>query len=156
MCDTQARAAVVRDSPRRKRVFAWGSAVAWAAVIFALSSLPGGRVPILPGQTDKLVHGTVYAILGALCFRAIVMTWTWPHRPAVAIATLLGVLYGITDELHQTFTPGRTPDWRDALADMIGGLAGALIFAAVTSRRRRQPKSSQPKGRKNRAHGADG
>jgi VanZ family protein len=126
------------------RLRAWGPAVAWAAVIFVLSSVSGGRVPSLPGQTDKLVHGTVYAILGALCLRAIVMTWTWPHRPAVAIATLLALLYGITDEIHQAFTPMRTPDWRDAVADMIGGLAGALIFAAVTSRR------------KPGAHGADG
>ena len=134
-----------------KRLIAWGPAIAWAAVIFALSSLSGGRVPILPGQTDKLVHGTVYAILGALWFRAIVMTWTWPHRPAVAIASLLALLYGISDELHQTLTPGRTPDWQDALADMIGGLAGALIFAAVTIGRRPKPKRRKP-----RAHGADG
>ncbi len=122
---------------------AWGPAIGWAAVIFALSSLPGASVPILPGQTDKLVHGTVYAILGALCFRAIAMTWTWPHRPAVAIASLLALLYGISDEIHQTFTPGRTPDWRDALADMIGGLAGALIFAAVTARPRK-PTTRKP------------
>ena len=48
------------------------------------------------------------------------------------------LLYGISDEIHQSFTPGRTPDWRDALADMIGGLAGALIFAAVTARPRKR------------------
>ena len=118
----------------RRRLGAWGPPAVWASVIFALSSFSGPQLPVLPGQTDKLVHGTVYAILGALCFRAIAMTWTWPRRPAVAIATLLALLYGISDEIHQTFTPGRTPDWRDALADMIGGLVGALVFAAVTHR----------------------
>ncbi|HXU61560.1 MAG TPA: VanZ family protein [Polyangia bacterium] len=131
----------------RRRLWAWGPAVLWAAVIFVLSSLSANHVPILPGQTDKLVHGTVYAILGALCFRAIAMTWTWPHRPAIAIATLLALLYGVTDEIHQTFTPGRTPDWRDALADMIGGLVGALVFAAVSrSRGPRREESRQRDG----------
>lgn len=123
----------------RRRFAAWAPPAIWAAVIFGLSSLSASHVPVLPGQTDKLVHGTVYAILGALCFRAIAMTWTWPHRPAVAIATLLALLYGITDEIHQTFTPGRTPDWRDAVADMIGGLVGALVFAAVSRRQARSP-----------------
>jgi VanZ family protein len=142
----------MRPTGRFHRHFrAWGPALIWAAVIFALSSLSSGRVPTLPGQTDKLVHGAVYAILGALCFRAITMTWTWPHRPAVAIATLLALLYGITDEIHQTFTPGRTPDWRDALADMIGGLVGALVFAAVTAGR------EEPEGRdENRPRTQDG
>jgi len=121
-----------------RRLWAWGPPALWASVIFLLSSFSGNHVPVLPGQTDKLVHGTVYAILGALCFRAVVMTWTWPRRPAVAIATLLALLYGITDEIHQTFTPGRTPDWRDALADMIGGLVGALVFAAVNRDRYRR------------------
>jgi VanZ family protein len=129
----------------RRHLWAWGPAVIWASVIFLLSSLAGNHVPTLPGQTDKLVHGTVYAILGALCFRAIAMTWTWPHRPAIAIATLLALLYGVTDEIHQTFTPGRTPDWRDALADMIGGLVGALVFAAVS--RGRPPRREESRQR---------
>jgi VanZ family protein len=115
----------------RRRISAWTPAVLWAATIFALSSVPGSALPLLPGQSDKLVHGTVYAILGAVCFRAIALTWTWGRRSAVAISTLLALLYGITDEIHQAFTPRRTPDWRDGLADIIGGLIGALIYAAV-------------------------
>ncbi len=121
----------------QSRLWAWGPPAVWAAIIFTLSSVSGSNLPVLPGQTDKLVHGTVYAILGMLCFRAITMTWTWPRRPAIAIATLLALLYGISDEIHQTFTPRRTPDWRDGLADMIGGFVGALVFAAVSAARGR-------------------
>lgn len=135
----------------RARSWSWGPAVIWAAVIFGLSSLSGSNLPILPGQSDKLVHGTVYAILGALCFRAVTLTWTWPRRPAVAIATLLALLYGISDELHQMLTPGRTPDWHDALADVIGGLAGALIFAAVVPARR--PPAAHQQGTTDRGNG---
>jgi VanZ family protein len=130
-------------SPSRRQIVAWGPAALWAATIFALSSVPGSSLPMLPGQTDKLVHGTVYAILGTLCFRAIAMTWTWTRRPAVAIATLLALLYGISDELHQAFTHGRTPDWRDGLADVIGGFAGALVYAAVLARRRISQRATQ-------------
>jgi len=35
-------------------------------------------------------------------------------------------VYGILDEIHQIFIPGRYFEWLDFLSDLIGGLIGIL------------------------------
>ena len=40
----------------------------------------------------------------------------------------LGILYGVTDELHQVFVPGRFCDFFDGLADALGVLAGHALY----------------------------
>jgi VanZ family protein len=112
--------------------WAWVPVPLWTAVIFLASSVPGSELPSLPGQSDKLVHAGVYAILGALVVRAARVTWPrWTGKRTVAMAMIFCVLYGASDEFHQAFTPMRTPDWRDLLADMIGGAIGGLSCAAI-------------------------
>lgn len=113
----------------------WVPVPLWTVVIFMASSVPGSELPSLPGQMDKLVHGIVYAILGALVARAIQTTWpAWSAGRIVTAATLFCLLYGASDEFHQSFTPRRTPDWHDALADTIGGLIGAAILTLIFAR----------------------
>jgi VanZ family protein len=125
----------------RRWFAAWGPAAFWCAVIFALSAIPGADLPELPQNgTDKVIHAAVYAVLGALCWRGA--RRSRPQHSSgrvVAVATLIAILYGITDELHQVFVPRRTPDWRDGIADTVGGIMGALICAAFVSRRARSP-----------------
>ena len=56
------------------------------------------------------------------------------YWPAVAVT----VAYGVLDELHQQFVPGRFPSGYDALADTVGALLGAaaLVYFTRLSRRR--------------------
>jgi VanZ family protein len=128
----------------RRWFSAWGPAALWCVVIFTLSAIPGSALPELSvSGADKLVHAVVYGVLGALSWRGA--RRARPHHPTgrvVAVAALIAMLYGITDELHQAFVPNRTPDWRDGIADTVGGIAGALVCAAFVSRReaaRREP-----------------
>jgi VanZ family protein len=125
---------------RKKGVLAWTPALLWSAVIFGLSSIPGKDLPQLPGwwSADKFVHGAVYAVLGAFSWMGLRATWARASGLAwQTIAAALGAaLYGITDELHQAFTPGRSPDVFDVLADLVGGLLGALACVAIVARRR--------------------
>jgi VanZ family protein len=44
---------------------------------------------------------------------------------------LLTTLYGAFDEIHQWFTPGRSPDVHDLLADFLGATAGVLVVLLV-------------------------
>jgi VanZ family protein len=80
---------------------------------------------------DKVIHALVYAVLGGLCFAAVRQTWTLTKGRMVAAATLCAVLYGLADEFHQLFVPGRSADLYDALADGIGGLLGASVAAIL-------------------------
>jgi VanZ family protein len=119
------------------RLRAWGPALAWAAVIFVLSSVPGGNFPDVPApNADKLVHGLVYFVLGATCLRGVRRGSALTAIPALLLAALIATLYGVSDEFHQSFTPQRSPDWHDVVADAGGGLLGAAAAAAVAFRRR--------------------
>lgn len=116
---------------------AWAASLLWMAVIFGFSSLPGSAVP---GGVGTYAHFGVYAILGALLF--VAFSHETPERGrAVAYAVLFGSLYGITDEIHQAFVPGRVPDVVDWGIDTLGALAGATLAAIAL-------KSLMPFGKK--------
>jgi VanZ family protein len=106
----------------------WLPVLAWAAVIFAFSSVPdlgtglGGWDLVL----RKLAHTAEYAILGALLVRAT-------GRSGLALA--LGVAYAASDELHQAFVPGRLGSPLDVAIDAVGVAAGILLWQSVRARR---------------------
>ncbi len=69
-----------------KALQAWAPALLWSLVIFWLSAIPGDALPRMPGwwNADKLIHGAVYAVLGAavLVRRARdVAARPWPDPP---------------------------------------------------------------------------
>ena len=101
------------------------------AFIFAASSIPAGQLPA--GMWDKLAHLLVYAALGA--FFMIPLAGGRMSRVTMLTAggsILLSFLYGLSDEVHQMFTPGRTPDMLDVVADTVGAAAGSLaVFVAA-------------------------
>ena len=104
------------------RLSLWAPVVAWAGLIFVLSSIPGLTTGL--GMWDlvlrKLAHLVEYAVLGALLFRAL-------GREPVAVA--LGSAYAVTDELHQAFVPGREASPVDWLIDAVGVVAGVVLLA---------------------------
>jgi VanZ family protein len=111
------------------------------AFIFFASSVPGDD---LPGRFwDKAVHFLVYGGLGVLFMLPLAEGRIDAVTPRVAaVAVLLATLYGVFDEVHQAFTPERTPDWRDLVADFLGaalGVAVMLMLVAVWRRMRGEP-----------------
>lgn len=117
----------------------WGPVLLYAAAIFAVSAL--SSPPAMPQVRgfDKLVHLVEYAGFGALFSRAIYQRGAGRSaRSSFIAAWALGTLYGLTDELHQLFVPGRVADAWDLLADSAGSLCGAALhFAGFTTRERR-------------------
>ena len=101
-------------------------AVAWMGIIFAASSQATVVAPPLFPGMDKLMHMGAYAVLG-LFYLLSLKNWrqrlTWK---TVALVTLAVTLYGISDEYHQSFVPGRYPDLADILADSLGGFLAAV------------------------------
>ena len=99
----------------------WAPVVAWAAVIFLMSSRPGST---LPGGFSVGGHVTEYFIFGVLLFRAF--RCRHAASTALALALVVGSVYGITDEFHQNFVAMRTPDVTDWGLDTVGTFAGAV------------------------------
>lgn len=100
----------------------WGPAVLWAAVIFLLSSRPSPPETGMdfPGG-DKVLHFGGYALLGALLSHGGARRGVSPW-----LLVLAGALYGISDEFHQSFVPGRDVDVFDWAADCLGTAAGVF------------------------------
>ena len=101
------------------------AALSWAGLIFYLSSQPSIETPALfPGQ-DKLFHLIAFGILGFLAMGARQASGQDHSTGQVWQVVFAVMLYGILDEVHQYFVPGRHADVYDVLADASGGLLGA-------------------------------
>lgn len=123
-----------------KRVRAWVPALLYMGGIFAASAQPTVPLPRM-GHSDKVLHFAAYAGLGATLAYAGARSALGP-LPLIAI----GSLYGASDEIHQSFVPGRTPDPWDWVADTLGAIAGVLAAQRYFSRRRAPAASSAAPG----------
>lgn len=57
----------------------------------------------------------------------LMLTYSMKEYDQISISLIIGVLYAITDEIHQCFTPGRGPNITDVILDSQGVLVGILI-----------------------------
>ena len=112
--------------PTSRFTYYWLPVVVYCAAIFIQSSLPTTRhLPQWP-YLDKMLHAAAYALLGFLFFRALSGGRLAGNRNLTLILSIiLTGLYGLSDEIHQSFVPGRAAEAADALADLAGGFLGA-------------------------------
>jgi VanZ family protein len=121
----------------RRRLALWGPVVAYMAVIFYESSQPS-LPDVVSDISDKILHIAGYAVLGALFVRALAGGLHAQVTTSIALlAVLATTLYGVSDEIHQSFVPERQADLQDILADALGGAIAAAALMAWSSLRRR-------------------
>lgn len=122
---------------RVRQWVSWIPALAWAAVIFQLSSMPSP--PTLDRVSDKQAHAFAYAILALACI--VGLTGASIHRVTrrvLVTAVVMSVIYGASDELHQLFVEGRSAEVADLVADALGALLAAVLvwaWAILVARR---------------------
>jgi VanZ family protein len=106
-----------------------------AALIWALSSQ--SSLPQIEGVfgIDKIEHFIAYGVLAAAA-GLWVSSRRWEHRPWAYFLLIAGIAaaYGLTDEIHQSFVPGRDCNVWDWIADAAGALAGAAAARLVIAR----------------------
>jgi VanZ family protein len=115
--------------------------IALAVVIFALSAQSTLPQPKGIFGWDKFQHLAAYLVLTVtigLWFAP--KTWREKGLLAFLVTVVIGSLYGVTDEVHQHFVPGRFPSVWDWIADTLGALigAGGLLLTERWWGRRRQ------------------
>ncbi len=117
----------------------WGDGfllLAYCGFIFYLSSRSSLPTPMLFPHQDKLLHMGAYFIMGVLAWRFF---RHYSSRLFLSVnAVLFCSLYGISDEWHQSFVPGRQIDFYDWVADTSGAFLAVLVIHFWLKMRDRQ------------------
>lgn len=103
--------------------------VAWMALIFILSAQPDLPHPAQSWLDLVLSSGAHVLLFGVLAF-----LWRWVldgQKHARVLALLLTLVYGASDEFHQSFVPGRSPDLFDLVCDSLGAVLGLVLWDAL-------------------------
>ena len=115
---------------------AWAPVLVWAIVIFSFSALPTSPVAEIHWQDfiiKKSAHIIEYGVFAILLYRAFIMS-NLKKKKAILYAFLIAVLYGVTDEYHQSYTPGRDPKVRDIFFDSFGALMSLYFINKILPR----------------------
>ncbi len=115
----------------RMQIFYWLPVYLYLILIFYLSSI--SYVPSVESEIVKgffipnyVKHVIEYFILGILLIRASKKS---EFKNYFLISIIIIGLYGLSDEVHQLFVPGREFDLVDWFSDIIGGVTSGIIFS---------------------------
>ena len=113
----------------------WLPVFLWAGVIFALSSISQITVAeffLWDFAAKKVAHLAEYAVLYALFLRATEKNWV--------LSFFLTMIYAATDEIHQSFVPGRNAAVYDLAFDFSGAAISAYVICKLRQIRPKRQK----------------
>lgn len=115
-------------------------ALAWAAAIFMLSSMSSPPGAPRTEWASLAAHAAAFGLLAFLLAwfadsSPVARRWLSPLRRYAGV-WLLTVAYGASDEIHQSFVPGRHPDVVDLAADAVGAALALTLWVVVRRRYR--------------------
>ena len=105
----------------RRRLLLWAPVALLLAYEFYLSSrsdLPTFG-PWFEGK-DKLEHAAYFFLTGLFAVRAARFGEGWGLAKTAVFLFLGAALWGCSDEIHQSYTPGRSVEVGDVVADVAG------------------------------------
>ncbi len=108
----------------RGAVVSWIITLCYMGLIFFLSSRNDIDIPGLMIGFDKVLHTSAYMVLAFLSYISISKSGI--KKYIFITAFLFTSIYGITDEFHQSFVPGRDSSIGDLIADFSGALIGCI------------------------------
>lgn len=114
--------------------FSWLITIIIAVIIFTLSSMTFGGGYGTTNINATLYHFMAFVFLCAFLLISLLKGKNNYHLFLIGI--LIAITYGITDELHQFFVPGRYCSIFDMGVDSLGALfAGVIYFVRVKMRK---------------------
>jgi len=132
-------------SAARRFIFYWLPLLILCAAIIWQSSFPSLQKEALFPHQDKLLHLTAYGLMAFLAARAFDRERPGAGRSKLFKTRIFAmgftILFGLSDEIHQAFVPGRFASIWDWFADVLGSGIGVWIFFHLQNRRSRKRKS---------------
>lgn len=117
----------------KSRLYLWLPPIIWMAVIFIFSSFSSLKVETFVPDfyLRKGAHLFEYATLSLLYYQAINKgSKGWSFYSSL-LALVFSILYGASDEFHQSFVPQRTASPVDVLIDSSGALLAQFVLLLV-------------------------
>ena len=111
------------NSGAAKRAWFWALALA-GSVVFASGGNPQSPVSFI--GIDKLAHFGVFGLLATLVLRTPQVCRRIGWRGWIAVLAVSA--FGGTDEWHQSFTPGRSVEFADWIADTTGAALAVTLY----------------------------
>ncbi|MDX2501310.1 MAG: VanZ family protein [Deltaproteobacteria bacterium] len=110
-------------------IYYWLPVILYCIAIYIQSDFPSSEhIPTFE-FSDKVLHFLAYAVMGVLFYRAY---QTLSFKNNIQLLMLLSMisasLYGISDEIHQSFVPDRDGSLMDVMADVLGAVCGVYLF----------------------------
>ncbi|HYP15606.1 MAG TPA: VanZ family protein [Opitutus sp.] len=127
--------------PSDRRKLLWPLALALVITFCSSRATPQWDQPI--ADLDKLVHFVLYGLMATVVARLSAVQRTRPF--GIYTAVLIVSVFGVTDELHQHFTPGRSLDAWDWVADTLGAVTATVLYAEWHGYRRLLERSLMPR-----------
>ena len=78
----------------------------------------------------KMAHFSIYTVVGLLLM-ALLSTYKIKNKWGFVVTIIIGILYAMSDEFHQSFSPGRTPKITDVCIDTLGVTLGAVLVILI-------------------------
>lgn len=117
-------------NPAGRRLIYGAPVLAYAALIYLFSSV--SKMPFfIPSffGFDKLAHMGVYYLFGCLICRWLLSEENrFVIRHHLVLTVVIGTCYGLSDEWHQSFVPGRHASLWDVAFDALGIAAAAFTY----------------------------
>lgn len=110
--------------------FNWTLAVGWMIFIFYLSSIPQFPVQFEDPWASYISYGAhifLYLVLTFLLIRAL-SAGGMSMKKSIAFAFLITIIFGATDEFHQSYVPYRSMDIKDWLVDTASALVVVYLY----------------------------
>lgn len=141
---------------KRFAIVSWVLVALWACFIFSMSAhtstdlsegffeqvkefLKGAINSVIGYHEDPVspfCHFCEYALFGLLLANALHCHMSWGKACLIAVACASA--YGVTDEIHQLFVPGRMCDPADWATDTCGAALGAFVYYVLSAPSRRR------------------
>lgn len=98
-------------------------------ILFILTSLPSSEA-ITIGVNDKIEHFGAYGLLSGILYLNLhfQQKFNFLKKFPAVFTILIASFYGLLDELHQLFVPGRSADVLDWIADFSGAVIAVIII----------------------------
>lgn len=126
---TEGSEAILREAGLLKTVdlVSWTPSFLIMGVIFYLSSLEQTPGPYVP---DYAAHFVAYGFLSAAYYYPLRRIYG-KSRIVIFLAFVFASLYGLSDEIHQSFVPGRVSSVKDWVVDSSAGLIVPLVWSKL-------------------------